>query len=184
MFINPGAKAAALLLPLALAAAAAQGGSCGGRGSANAARNAVTANANATPGTAGGRGVQARPEASPSGGAAQGGGVKTGSWGGEHVRLEVRDDGAEIEFDCAHGRMDRLTTDARGRFSARGVFIRERGGPTTVGEKEDPHPARYEGKVEGDRMTITFYATINGEEMEPITYTLRHGQEAQLYKCL
>ena len=184
MFLNQGAKAAALLLPLALAVAAAQGGSCGGRGgSANAARNAVTANANAGA-AGGGEAVQVRPDASPSGGAAQGGAVKAGSWGGEHVRLEVRDDGAEIEFDCAHGRMGRLTTDARGHFSVRGVFMRERGGPATVGEKEDSHPARYAGKVEGDRMTITFYATIDGEETEPITYTLRHGHEGSLYKCL
>jgi len=29
-----------------------------------------------------------------------------GVWGGQHIRAEVTDSGADIEFDCAHGTID------------------------------------------------------------------------------
>ena len=55
--------------------------------------------------------------------------VANGAWGGEHVRLTVHDDGGTIEFDCAHGTLDKpLTLDARGRFEVPGSLVAE-GGP-------------------------------------------------------
>ena len=32
--------------------------------------------------------------------------LATGVWGGQHIRAEVTDRGADIEFDCAHGAID------------------------------------------------------------------------------
>ena len=44
-----------------------------------------------------------------------------GTWGGDHISMEVTDSGAEIEYDCAHGSvtetnlmMDRMTNRPRG----------------------------------------------------------------------
>src|SRR5437762_14101876 len=34
------------------------------------------------------------------------GSLAAGTWGGQHIRLSVRADGAAVEFDCAHGTID------------------------------------------------------------------------------
>jgi len=66
--------------------------------------------------------------------------VPPGSWGGDHIGLEVSDTGARVEYDCAHGTIDGvLTLDAQGRFDARGAYVRERGGPV---REDDRRPAR------------------------------------------
>jgi len=107
--------------------------------------------------------------------------VKTGVWGGEHVRLEVTDAGAAIEYDCGHGTIDeRLVTDAGGRFSARGHHVRERGGPVRADEPPPPS-ARYAGRVTGKTMTLT--VAIEGQK-EPIgPFTLTYGADTALMKC-
>lgn len=185
-------------LPLALAAFI-QGGSCGDGGTKakssaaganttradNSSANTSSANANA------GRGAGGANRAAEEGGAnvnqssSQGARpVEKGTWGGNHVQLEVGESGAEIEFDCAHGRMDKLATDAEGNFDAHGVFVRERGGPVRVGAKEDSYPARYEGRVDGKSMTLKVHIRIGNEDTEPLSYTLKHGGGARLTKCL
>ena len=48
--------------------------------------------------------------------------VATGVWGGPHVRLQVSDNGGEIEYDCAHGTIAQpLVLDAQGHFSVAGT---------------------------------------------------------------
>lgn len=89
-------------------------------------------------------------------GASSAGLIETGVWGGEHVRLTVRASGADIEFDCAHGRVEEpIILDDAKHFDARGVFVRERGGPVREGEVEDAKPARYQGTVKGDAATTS-----------------------------
>ena len=107
--------------------------------------------------------------------------VKTGTWGGEHARLEVTEAGAVIEYDCGRGTIDqRLVTDAGGRFTARGHHVRGRGGPVRADEPPPPG-ARYTGQVTGKTMRLT--VAIEGEE-EPIgPFTLTYGAEADLMKC-
>lgn len=108
--------------------------------------------------------------------------IATGSWGGEHVRLTVEDAGAEIEFDCAHGRVEEaLVLDERKRFDARGVFVRERGGPVRKDQAEDAVPARYTGIVEGDTMALTV-SPEGSESTGP--FSLAKGARARLVKCL
>jgi hypothetical protein len=185
MGMDVRARFAALALPLALLAFLSQGGSCGksknaGNGAsaggnvANTAANHGGANMN---GSGGGSNVNTGGEGAVN--------VPTGSWGGAHVRLEVRADGADIEFDCAHGRMGKITTNANGLFDVSGVFVREKGGPVTSEDKEDSRPARYTGRVEGKRMTLSVVYTNEADNTaEPLTFTLTHGQSARLTKCL
>src|SRR5689334_19032176 len=79
-----------------------------------------------------------------------------GRWGGEHVSLTVTAAGADLEFDCAHGRVEEsLRLDARGQFSLRGVYVREHGGPVREGEPEDRRPALYLGQLEGSRLGLS-----------------------------
>ena len=168
------ARFAALCLPLALIFALQGGCNKGGaKGSATVNRNAG-ANANRA----------AEANSTMNAGANATTAVALGSWGGDHIRLTVRADGADVEFDCAHGRTGRLVTDGRGNFDVEGVFVQERGGPVSADEKEQSQRARYKGRVEGKSMTLSFFLTDSDEEQEHVVYKLEHGREAELTKCL
>lgn len=107
--------------------------------------------------------------------------IATGPWGGEHVALTVRDGGADIEFDCAHGRVEEaMVLDERKRFDARGVFVRERGGPVRKDQADAEIPARYTGTVDGDAMTLT--VTPEGSDSVG-PFSLAKGARARLVKC-
>lgn len=108
--------------------------------------------------------------------------VAAGVWGGEHIRVQVTESGASIEYDCAHGMIDQpLTLDARGRFEVNGTHVRERGGPVRRDDKPDSHPARYTGRVEGRTMTLT--VTLTDTQGASDTYTLMQGDGGRIYKC-
>jgi hypothetical protein len=105
-----------------------------------------------------------------------------GTWGGQSVALEVNDKGADIEFDCAHGRItEKIAPDANGKFESKGVFARERGGPERMGENND-QPAIYRGSIKEKTMTLTIELTRNNENLG--TFTLTQGSSGRLHKCL
>lgn len=105
-----------------------------------------------------------------------------GTWGGEHIAMEVTDAGATIEYDCAHGRItERIAPDAEGKFEAKGVHTRERGGPVRQGEN-DEEPAIYRGSIKNQTMTLAVELTTNNESAG--TYTLTQGQTGRIRKCL
>lgn len=188
---NAFTRLGALALPLLLLAFS-QGGGCGGggaRSNGRAANGAATANGAGGAAAAARNSSNAEGRATPAvndnrGGAASGAAVEAGEWGGRGARLNVSGEGAEVEFDCAHGRMGRLTLDAQGNFDVRGVFVAERGGPVRIDEKEVSRPARYTGRVEGKRMTFSVDLSDQNETAEPIRFTLTHGTQSRLMKCL
>lgn len=109
--------------------------------------------------------------------------VPVGSWGGEHISLQVAESKATFELDCAHGTIDEpLQLNNSNRFDARGVFVRERGGPVHVGQTEDSRPARFTGWTDGQKMTLTITLT-DGEQVVG-EFTLELGREPRLMKCL
>ena len=103
-----------------------------------------------------------------------------GSWGGEGASVVVSVDLTSFEFDCANGQVEgSLMVDGEGSFSAEGVYFRE-GGPLPL-EGREPIPARYEGTIDGNRMTL--FVLLEG--LEPIgPRQLRRGDEPFLRKCL
>ncbi|HEY8148150.1 MAG TPA: hypothetical protein VIK51_04420 [Vicinamibacteria bacterium] len=107
--------------------------------------------------------------------------VPNGSWGDDHVVLTVTDNGGRVEFDCAHGTLDHpLRLDDRGRFSVAGTFVPD-GGPVRVGEDSRSRPARYQGRL--DRQKLEFTVTVEGQTGQgPFTVTL--GKSTKLTKCL
>lgn len=106
-----------------------------------------------------------------------------GDWGGEHVALTITPAGASLEFDCAHGTIDQpIRPAANGTFDAAGVYVREHGGPIREGEPPDSHPARYQGRIDGSRMSLTVTLT-DGAELNA-QYMLTQGGAARVYKCL
>jgi hypothetical protein len=108
--------------------------------------------------------------------------VPNGAWGGDHVVLTVTDNGGRAEFDCAHGTLDHpLRLDDRGRFSVAGTFVPEHGGPVRSGEVPESRPARYQGRL--DRQKLEFTVTVEGQTGQgPFTVTL--GKGPKVTKCL
>ena len=56
------------------------------------------------------------------------------------------------------------------------------GGPVGVDPIEHPRPARYDGVVEGDHMTVTVTLTDRNERLG--VFELTGGAEPRLFKCL
>ena len=110
-------------------------------------------------------------------------GVEAGPWGGDHIGMEVSENGATVEFDCAHGTIvGPLLLDEQGSFATDGLYFQEHGGP--VSDKGEPVPVkvRFEGQVAGGRMNLI---VINLDTQEKIgAYTLDFGAAAQITKCL
>lgn len=103
-----------------------------------------------------------------------------GVWGGPHIQMTVGPEGAAVEMDCAHGAVDGpIAVGSDGRLRASGTYAAEHGGP--VREDEDAgRPAVYEGRVEGEKLTLVI--KVAGEEVG--TFELTHGRSGRLMKCL
>jgi len=108
------------------------------------------------------------------------GAVATGTWGGQHIILEISDKGAEAEFDCARGQITQpMALDSHGHFDVAGTYSPEHGGPVRRDEEVTLAPMRYSGHVTGDTMELT----IGRGEGTIGTYTLTRGSHPMLTKC-
>ncbi|MBD0370067.1 MAG: hypothetical protein ICV60_04480 [Pyrinomonadaceae bacterium] len=104
--------------------------------------------------------------------------IPAGIWGGEHIRLQITDKGAKVEFDCAHGTIDApVVLNSKGRFDVGGGFVPER----SRREEANNRPARYAGEVDDDTMTLTVTLTDSSEKVGP--FTLNRGSQGRLFKC-
>jgi hypothetical protein len=161
-----------LLLSFALLAVNNTPGACGAKKSdANANRAAVEkSDANRA-------GVE-KPDAN-SAGAGRAAMIQSGTWGGKGILVQVTDDGATVEYDCAHGTIERLEFKGDG-FEARGTHTFESFGPTRAGD-ESARPARYTGRVSGDEMTLT--VTLTDTLQEVGTFSLARGRRVRIVKC-
>lgn len=109
--------------------------------------------------------------------------VPNGVWGGEHIRMEVTENGADIEFDCARGSISqRLELDPQGRFKVSGTY-----------KAETPAPAAADGGSTGSEVTATYIGVLSGSSLRlevsvegqgaPRTFVLVQGDQGQLAKC-
>jgi hypothetical protein len=106
--------------------------------------------------------------------------VASGTWGGEHVLLQVSDKGAEVEFDCAHGQITQpMALNEHGDFDIAGTFTAEHGGPVRRDETSSANPARYSGHVNGDTLSLT--VTLEKDTLGP--FTLTRDNRPILKKC-
>jgi hypothetical protein len=67
-------------------------------------------------------------------------------------------------------------------FDVTGTHTAEHGGPVREGEVLISRPARYAGRVDGTRMTLTVTLTDTAEVLG--TFLLTHGAAGRLTKCL
>lgn len=108
--------------------------------------------------------------------------VITGEWGGEHIGLQINEDGAEIDFDCANGRINqRITPDKNGKFDLTGTYTVERGGPTRDDQPLPTYSANYVGIVKDKTMTLTVTLIDNKKDIG--TFTLTKDTRARVMKC-
>ena len=108
--------------------------------------------------------------------------IPAGVWGGEHIRMEVTDQGANIEYDCAHGKiLGPLKLNADGHFEAKGTHALERPGPARQGVDPDERPATYTGRVNGKAMMLN--VTLNATSEIIGAFKLTEGSEGVIRKC-
>lgn len=111
--------------------------------------------------------------------------LANGVWGGEHLRLQVTPSGASLEYDCGSGTIDQpLIVDGDGDFAASGRHIPGHGGPVRLGEDTPTFPARYNGHVRGDRMTLIVEVQAPGSPVQSMTYELIAGSQGRVVRCL
>ena len=103
-------------------------------------------------------------------------------WGGEHVRLQVTEGGAVLDFDCSGGAiLQPLTRNAHGVFKLNGTFTREHGGPI---RKDDPNtavPATYSGSINGDTMKLS--VTVASQNENVGEFVLVRDNPGHVVKC-
>ena len=105
-----------------------------------------------------------------------------GTWGGQGISMEVTDNGASLDFDCATGSITQaIVTDSAGKFSVKGLFARQRPGPTREGDENEGEPATYSGVIDGENLSLTITLARSNEKAG--TFTLGHGKPARIRKC-
>jgi hypothetical protein len=109
--------------------------------------------------------------------------LASGLWGGAHIRMNVGANSATIEYDCAQGTIaGPLLLDSKGRFTLHGTHLRAHGGPIRSDETANQRPAVYTGSIKGERMTLTVRITGTNETVG--TFSLTHGNEGRVFKCM
>ena len=108
--------------------------------------------------------------------------IKTGMWGGDHIRLEVSANSATIEYDCAQGTIaGPFTIDSHGNFCLKGTHMPEHGGPVRRDEEPNSKPAAYTGWTDGKKMTLKVVLEGSGDEIG--TFHLNQGEQGRVWKC-
>ena len=103
-------------------------------------------------------------------------------WGANGIRLAVEENAVKIEYDCADGEIEQeLKVDEQGNFTANGVHIRQKAGPIREDSPPPRQPARYQGKVSGDKMTLKVTLTETGEVIG--SFTLERGKTPRMHHC-
>jgi hypothetical protein len=108
--------------------------------------------------------------------------LPTGIWGGDHIRAEVTDRGAEIEFDCAHGAIEEaIALNSKGGFDVPGKYAPEHGGPVRKDEASQVILVHYVGNVRDSEISLTILVTDTKETIG--AFTLTHGNDGRVMKC-
>ena len=90
--------------------------------------------------------------------------VRLGIWGGEAAGLQVTESGGTASFLCGQGTIDEpMLLDRDGRFDVSG---------TLEGKLPPSRPARYSGRVDGDRIILT--VRLRDSDFEA-THSLTYG---------
>lgn len=90
-----------------------------------------------------------------------------GEWGGTQASLSLSTAGGTVAYACGAGTIAAgWTLAADGTFNATGTHAFG-GGPVPIGGRP-PHPARYNGRVDGDVLTMTVTITDLAQTIGPL----------------
>ena len=103
-----------------------------------------------------------------------------GRYGGDGARLDVRADGLRLDLACAQATIGTPQVDARGNFTATGSYQTAHGGPDRVDESGRGNPARFVGRLAGDRLTLEIIPATG----EPVTLHLDRNRTVKMVRCL
>jgi hypothetical protein len=107
----------------------------------------------------------------------------SGQWGGQGVSMEIEGTKATLTFDCAHGTIsEAIVPDEAGKFTVKGSFTRERGGPMREDDVSTGAAATYSGVVQADSLSLTI--TLNGSKEPVASYALTHGKAGRIRRCM
>ena len=106
---------------------------------------------------------------------------QTATWGGDHVRMDVTQGGAELEFDCATGTIAEAVPERDGAFTLKGTFTPQHSGPSRDDNASRAASATYSGTINGDTMTLRL--VLAGNDQELAHYVLVRGSAGKLMKC-
>ncbi|MEO6663568.1 MAG: hypothetical protein ABIN96_10350 [Rubrivivax sp.] len=110
-----------------------------------------------------------------------------GVWGGQRLQLVLDANGGRLDADCANGTIGApVTPDADGRFVAHGHFEThavgpQPGDPAAPGMAGAGDPARFSGRVEGDRLWLDI---LPAGASTPERFELRRGVKVKRVRCL
>ena len=104
-----------------------------------------------------------------------------GSFGGNHVALELTSLGGTLSYDCAAGTIGPIVPDRAGHFAANGLHMPGHGGPVRVDEVPLRKAAHYSGTVSGDRITLAGVLD-DGTRLGP--FLMVRGAQPMLMRCL
>ena len=108
--------------------------------------------------------------------------LEPGTWGGQHIRLDITADGGSLDFSCAHGEFSGpFKLDRQGHFDVRGTYTPESHGPTRQGAEPIALEARYWGVVVHDVMKLQ--VRVDGPPQVNGTYQLARGRHGKVMKC-
>src|SRR5258706_15995712 len=72
--------------------------------------------------------------------------LATGVWGGDHIRAEVTEGGAQIEFDCAHGTIEQpIVLKSKDGFDVHGKYPPQHCGPARDEEERNQKSVHHAG---------------------------------------
>ncbi len=109
--------------------------------------------------------------------------VAPGNWGGRGIGLTIEKNSARIEYDCAEAEINRkIMIDENGNFSVEGDYIRHSFGPVRADMPPERQPARFEGKISDQTMTLT--VSLTGSKEKIGEFTLKLDQTARIRRCL
>ncbi|MFN0140015.1 MAG: hypothetical protein ACKVQW_07995 [Pyrinomonadaceae bacterium] len=108
--------------------------------------------------------------------------VPLGIWGGDDITMNIQAGGVTIEYSCANGQIEQaLRIDGSGNFAADGFYNQEQPGPIRIETNQLRQPARYEGRISEDTMTLKTTLTESGKVVGE--FKLVRGKTSRLPRC-
>jgi hypothetical protein len=105
------------------------------------------------------------------------------TWGGKHIEMRVVPGraGAEVEFDCASGRIDEALP-LKGDFRLKGIYTAGQGGPSGPGQVVSAESAVWFGTMASGRMKLSVQLVSTKKLIGP--FELELGKRGELFRCL